>query len=311
MQSWNWGEFNKARGEKIWRLGIYDGETLIGVALVIKVRAKRGTFLFVPHGPIQDSKSKILNVLVQKLKVIAGEENCSFVRVSPIAERSIENAGGFKKLGFGYAPIHMHPEATWELDIVKSEEEILAGMRKTTRYLIRQAEKSPDIKIERSTNTEDLDRFQKLYEDTIERHHFIGFPQDYLKNEFLAFSPDNQISLFLGKYKGELFSSAIVIFWQGTAFYHHGASLSSKIPVSYLLQWEIIKEAKRRGCKVYNFWGIAPDDKKDHPWRGLTLFKTGFGGYKKEYLKTQDLPIYLSYWLIYIFEKIRKLKRGL
>ncbi len=24
LQSWNWGEFNKVRGDKIWRLGIYD-----------------------------------------------------------------------------------------------------------------------------------------------------------------------------------------------------------------------------------------------------------------------------------------------
>ena len=42
--SWNWGEFQKKEGEKIWRLGIYDGEELVASALVIKIKAKRGTF---------------------------------------------------------------------------------------------------------------------------------------------------------------------------------------------------------------------------------------------------------------------------
>jgi len=32
-------------------------------------------------------------------------------------------------------------EATWKLDIRPTEEELLKQMRKTTRYLIRQAEK--------------------------------------------------------------------------------------------------------------------------------------------------------------------------
>ncbi|MCX6765289.1 MAG: peptidoglycan bridge formation glycyltransferase FemA/FemB family protein [Candidatus Nealsonbacteria bacterium] len=104
------------------------------------------------------------------------------------------------------------------------------------------------------------------------------------------------------------------------AFYHHGASLSkfNKIPVSYLLQWEAIKEAKKRGCILYNFWGIAPEiasesdaSKSKHPWAGLSLFKMGFGGYRKDYVKTQDYPITLKYYLNYIIEKIRKIKRRL
>jgi len=147
--------------------------------------------------------------------------------------------------------------------------------------------------------------------------------------------------IFLGKYKNprrsapqnldssgikeEIVSAAIIIFWQGIAFYHQGASSPKypKIPVSYLLQWEAIKEAKKRGCNVYNFWGIAPLENKKpyrnpfgilrgkHPWAGLTLFKTGFGGYKKEYVRTQDLPLSSKYWLNYFVEIVRRTKRGL
>lgn len=321
LDSWSWGEFQKMMGNKIWRLGILkDGEPS-SVALVVKIEAKRGTFLFLPHAPsialakedVPGIKHEILKTLLGELKGITKEENASFIRIAPILERSKENVQIFKDLGFREAPIHIHPELTWELNISSSEEELLMGMRKTTRYLIRQGLKNKDIKISWSQDLEDIKVFNNLYQETANRHHFFPFSFDYLKNEFSAFKPDNQILIFLGKYKGELISSGIFVFWQNIAFYHHGASSLKypKIPVSYLLQWESILEAKRRGCKFYNFWGIAPKGEKSHPWAGLTLFKKGFGGYKKEYVKTQDFVLSPKYWLTYIFEKLRKTKRGL
>lgn len=318
LDSWNWGEFQKMMGNKIWRLGILKNGELFSVALVIKIEAKRGTFLFVPHGPNMNSKfkiqnSKLLEVLLEKLKKIAREENAGFIRIAPILERNKENIRIFKDLDFRKAPIHIHPELTWELNITPPENKLLMGMRKTTRYLIRQGLKNKDITTSWSQDSADVEVFNNLYQETANRHHFVPFSFDYLKNEFLAFKPDNQILIFLGQYKGELISSGIFFFWQNLAFYHHGASSLKypKIPVSYLLQWKAILEAKRRGCKFYNFWGIATKEKKSHPWAGLTLFKKGFGGYKKEYVKTQDLVLLPKYWLTYIFEKLRKTKRGL
>jgi lipid II:glycine glycyltransferase (peptidoglycan interpeptide bridge formation enzyme) len=123
---------------------------------------------------------------------------------------------------------------------------------------------------------------------------------------------DNQAVCFFGKYKGEIVAAALVIFWQGVGFYHQAASLSkfAKLSVPYLLQWEAIKESKKRGCRIYDFWGFTDPQKfPKHPWAGPTLFKMGFGGYNIKYIKTQDLPISKKYWLIYFFEKLRKIKR--
>ena len=317
--SWNWGESQKMMGSKIWKIGVYDNDELISVALIVKVAAKRGTFLLVPHGPvIQEQgvsiKEQVLETLLDKLKKIAKKERCSFIRVSPIWERNDENAKVFKDLGFRAAPIHMHPEASWRLDINLPEEELLKNMRKTTRYLIRQAQKNNALEIFQSQSTEDLQAFDKLYQEVVGKHHFIPFSLEYLKNEFLAFSSDNQISLFFGKYKGEIVASAFIIFWSNGGFYHH-AALSPKyhkIPIAYLLQWEALKEAKKRGCVFYDFWGyVNPKDNPKHPWAGPTLFKMGFNGKAHEYVKTQDLPLSKIYWLSYAFEKLRKAKRGL
>jgi len=308
LQSWNWGEFQKIMGNKIWRLGVYDNQRLLSVVLVVKIEAKRGRFLLIQHGPISKK-------LFEELKKIAKNEKCDFIRVAPLLEKNDENKKSLKDLGFRESPMHASAyEATWKLDITPSEEELLKNMRKTTRYLIRQAQKNPEIEIVKSDKIEDAELYQKLNEKVSKYQRFTPFSFDFVKNEFEVFAKDNQALLFFGKYKGEIISSALIIFWQGIGFYHQAALDPNyhKIPVAYLLQWEVIKEVKKRGCKLYDFWGyVDPKKEPRHPWAGPTLFKTGFGGKAYQYLKTQDFPISKKYWLTFIFEKIRKIKRGL
>ena len=306
LHSWNWGEFNTMMGDRVWRFGVYDNE-LIGVALVIKVKARRGDFLFIPHGPVvSKAKALVLKTLMGKLKALAVAEKVSHIRIAPITESGLVV---FKKFGFRNAPTFVHPELTWELDISLSEDELLMGMRKTTRYLIKKAIKE-NVEIVETNNVEEFD---KLYQQTKTRQHFTPFPLDYLKNEFKAFSNDGQISVLLGKHNGEVVASGIFVFWQGIGFYHHGASSLKypKIPVSYLLLWEAIKKAKEKGCEKFNFWGVVSDEVKKHPWFGLSLFKKGFGGKSKEYIKTQDFAINSRYFLTFLIEKLRKMKRRL
>ena len=175
LSSWNWGEFNRVMGNKIWRLGIYENGELSSVALVAKMAAKRGTFLLVPHGPVaklktKNEKLKILEILLGELKKIAKDEKAIFIRVSPIWERNEENNEIFKKLGFKLAPIHVHPEASWKLDIRPSEEGLFMGLRKTTRYLIRQAQKDKDIEIFQSPKIEDIEIFNIFIKKLLNRN---------------------------------------------------------------------------------------------------------------------------------------------
>ena len=323
LQSWNWGKFNEEMGNKIWRLGIYEQpasgiDYLTGIAFLVKIPARRGIFFSCPHGPVIKSqflslKSEILKTLLDKIKELAKQERAVFLRLSPVWERNEENIELFKKNGFLQAPILLHPDLTWELNLLPSEEELFSKIRKTTRYLIRQARNNKEIEIIQSRVLKDIESFNKIYQETVNRQIFVPYSLDYLIKEFLCFEPDNQIVIFLGKYRQEIVSSAIVLFCSEGAFYHHGATSLKypKIPVSHLLQWEAIKEAKKRGCKSYNFWGIAPENSPNHPWQGFTLFKKGFGGEKKECVKTQDLLFSGRYWLVYLFEKERKEKRRL
>ncbi len=320
LQSWNWGEFQQNMGNKIWRLGVYDKGELFSVCLVSLIKAKRGRFLLIQHGPNikeqeTENKEQILKTLLDELKGIAKKESCNFIRTASLLEGNEKNNKIFRDLGFKDSPMHASAyEATWKLDITPSEEELLKNMRKTTRYLIRQAQKDVDIKIFRRWDMADIDIFYQIHREVVKVQKFTPFSLEYFKNEFSAFLPDNQASLFFGEYKGQIIAAAFVIFWSNIGFYHHAALLPKyhKIPIAYLLQWEAIRETKRRNCNLYDFWGyVDPKENPAHPWAGPTLFKMGFGGKPYQYLRTQDLPLSKKYWLIYFFEKLRKSKRGL
>jgi lipid II:glycine glycyltransferase (peptidoglycan interpeptide bridge formation enzyme) len=329
LQSWNWGEFNKMMENKIWRLGIYNNQELLSIVLVIKIEAKRGRFLLIQHGPIFNfqfswtrnrlpegllfNQFSIFKNLFEELKKIAKNENCDFIRIASLWEKNKDNKKKFSDLNFRESPMHANAyEATWKLDITLTEDELLINMRKTTRYLIRQAMKNLDITIEKSGNLEDVEIYQKLNIKVSQRQNFSPFSFEYIKNEFEVFSKDNEAVLFLGKHNGELASAALIIFWSGIGFYHQAVSDSkyAKFSIPYLLQWEAIKEAKKRGCILYDFWGYV-EPKSNHPWAGPTLFKMGFGGQVHNYVKTQDFPLSWKYWPTWLFEKIRKIKRGL
>ncbi len=177
-------------------------------------------------------------------------------------------------------------------------------MRKTTRYLIKKAQKI-GVKVEKSYN---IETFLNLYKNTSIRQGFI--PHKGLKEEFDIFAKGGKAILYFASYNGGIIAGALILFIGNQAIYHHGASLSNEIPASYLIQWDAILEAKNRHMKIYNFWGIAPFGKEGHPWKGLTLFKTGFGGRVQEYLHTQDVPFSNLYYFTYFIESLRRLKKG-
>jgi len=311
LQSWNWGEFQILMGKKIWRLGVFSNDKLLGVCFVYKEEARRGKHLVIPHGPvIQKNEFQVFQEFVEKIKQIGQKENASFIRVAPILERTEENGKMLDQIGFRQAPMHIHAEVSWQININRSEEEILMDMKKNTRYYARKAEKNSEIKVVKGFTLKDLAVFQELYRATVSRHDFVPFSKRYLNNEVKVFGADNEIMILTGTFKDKSFASAIIIFWQDIAFYHHGASLPCSEPVSYAVQWEIIKEAKARGCRLYNLWGIADVADRSHPWAGLTLFKKGFGGKAVRYVKTMDLPISPLYWFNYGVETIRRVKRG-
>jgi len=284
---------------------------------VTKVEAKRGTFLYLPYGPmLQDlSDQESLEVFFQELQKKAQEEKAAFIRMSPYWLENETNKKLTSALGFHPAPIHMLAETLWVLDLAgKSEEDLLAGMDKKHRNLVRRAEKE-GVTITTSVDPQAVERFIDLHWQTVGRHKFTPYPKSYFRQQVEIFAKTDQVLVIEAWHQGALLASAIIMYFGKAGAYHHGSSSSlpehRKIPASYLLQWEAIKEAKKRSCDLYNFWGIAPDTAgPNHPFYGITHFKTGFGGKRIDLLPCQDLKINAKYYLNWSVEKFRKWKRG-
>jgi lipid II:glycine glycyltransferase (peptidoglycan interpeptide bridge formation enzyme) len=304
-------------GQKTWLLEYDAGRENPVRALVTKVEARRGTFLYLPYGPLMKNLSdrESLEGFFVELRKKAMEENATFIRVSPYWPENETNQQLLKSLGFHPAPIHMLAETLWVLDLDgKNEEELLAQMDKKHRNLVRRAEKD-GVTIASTVDPEAVERFIALHWQTVGRHKFTPYPKSYFRHQVEIFARQNEVKVLEAYYQNELLASAIIMYFGKAGAYHHGASSSlpehRKIPASYLLQWEAIKEAKKRDCTSYNFWGIAPDTASSkHPFYGITHFKTGFGGRRIDLMPCQDLKINAKYYVNWGIEKFRKWKRG-
>lgn len=311
LQSWNWGQFHDSLGRKKWRLGLFSKDRLVGIALVLKYNTRVGNYLYVPRGPIVNwSDNEKFRVIFEKIKEIAVQENCIFIKLDPLLQDSPENVDIFQKLNFKSAVTFVQVEDAWLLPLDKSEDEILARMRKTTRYLIRNEPKQ-GVRIEISTKQEDAKKFVSLLFSTAARKGFTNHPKDYYLKQFEIFAKEGQEKLFIAKRGNTILSMALIMFYGEMGYYLHAASNPKESQsVGYSLQWEAIKQAKKQGLKYYNFWGVVKDKNfhPGHPWYGFSLFKRGFGGFKYSYIRAQDYPINNKYYVYRWAEKLRRLQ---
>lgn len=313
FHSWSWGEFENSLGKQVFRAGFYKSDTLMAVAQLVEVRAKRGNFLHIRNGPVMDWREEgLVAEVTDSLRNMAKGYRSDFIRISPQIMYSDESVQLLKRNGYVRNQMHdVDAEITWVLDLTQSLDEILKNMRKNTRYYIRKAEKD-GVEIKTSTDIVDLKKFYEVYEDTVERQKWNAYNFEYLRKEFEVFTRENQVKIYFAYYKNKVIASSLFIYYRNEVVYHHSGSLTEfrHIPASYLLQWHAIQDAKDWGYERYNFFGIARDDNPKHPWSGLSFFKKGFGGEEQRWIHGHDLPLKAKYWLTYFYEYFERKKRG-
>jgi lipid II:glycine glycyltransferase (peptidoglycan interpeptide bridge formation enzyme) len=347
LQSWTMGEVYRAVHQEPIRLEAKDGDQTVGICFAHLVPARRGRHLSIPYGPIV-ARPEAIQPLIDRLKEIGTEKGCSFLRLSPFIPKSdsllsrVEGPIPDSKP----SPLHLLAEHLWYLPLTTTDawltsanhptmvrpsspqvqpspltpEDLQKNMRSTTRNLIRRAAKD-GVTIRPSADPlTDLSLFITLHEETRKRHGFTPYTNAFFRAQVAHFAPRGELTMYLAEYGGEVIAASIHMHMAGETSYHHGASTHrfSKIPASYLLQWTAIQDALKRGDHVYNFWGIAPQSgtangqlpTAKHPFAGVTLFKTGFGGNMLELTHCMDIPLSPKYHLTRAFEQVRKWRRG-
>lgn len=319
LQSYNMRALHERLGEETIPFALKDGDEVLGLALAVDVDAKRGHYLYMPYGPVmRDDAWQHFGLLTEALVAEGRARGADFLRSSPFIEATQPNVDVYRNAGWKRAPIHMLAEHIWWLDISPDEEALMKGFRKTMRNLIRRATRD-GVTIRVSRDIADVDIYTEIHKDTVLRHGFTPYSDTFFRAQVEAFLEDDQVLIFVAEYEGKAIGASIIMFYGDMASYHHGASLSAyrNVPASYLMQWNAIQEAKKRGCTTYNFWGIVPEDKlvspilkKPHPFAGVTKFKTGFGGELYNILPCHDYPLAAKYQATRLFETVRKYRRG-
>ena len=286
-----WQSFQQSLGRKTWML-----KTEHTLALVVRHPLPFGLcWLEIPRGPLFE-KGKSIDKLMEEVAAIAKSEKAIFVRMSPCEDLKIKNY----KLKI--SDHDHHPQTTLVLDLNLSEEDLLKQMKPKGRYNIKVAEKG-GVTIRENQG---VDAFYDLLKKTTGRDGFSANSKSYYEKMLQALHPNAQL-LLVGK-DGKAIAGGIFVYLDNVGTYYYGASDHEyrNLMAPYLLQWEAIKEAKRRGCKTYDFLGIAPEGAKDHPWAGVTEFKRKFGGTVVDYPQAKEWVVRpVWYWVYKFYKKIR------
>lgn len=286
-----WAKFQESAGRKTFLVEVEKAQ-----AQVVKHQLPMNLcWLEIPRGPLFES-GEALKKLMEKVKHLAKKEKAIYVRLSPYQALSIKNL----KLKIG--PGHRHPEASVILDLSLSEEDLLKQMKPKGRYNIKVAKKH-EVEVKPS---DDVKTFYRLLVKTGGRDAFRIHPQRYYEVMLKSFGDHAQ--LLMAHKDGEPIAGGIFVYVEAWGIYYYGASNHDhrKLMAPYLLQWEAILEAKKRGCQFYDFLGIAPEGAQNHPWAGVTQFKKKFGGQVVHYPKPVEWTIRPFWHVLYkLRQKLR------
>lgn len=318
LQSWGWGEAQRAFGVPVWRLSARENEELAGTALVLERLLPGGQcWLYVPRGPLwgehklQSTNSK----LVEQIVALAKEQRAIFVRCEP-AETPPDGSGWQK------ADRDVQPRHTLVVDVSRPEDELLSALHHKTRYNIGLARRH-GVAVRFSQEAADVEAFLALTREVAARTTFRFHPDEYYRALYRVLArgasqevPRAALDLAVAEYGGDVLAVHWLISFGDTITYVHGASSSRRreLMAPHLLQWESMRRANVRGFRYYDLYGVAPQSSaggrtagQAHPWSGITRFKEGFGGRLISYAGAYDLVLNpLAYWL---YSAARRLRR--
>jgi len=317
LQSFMWGEFREKTGIKVIRRGIFDKNTLAKCfQITIHPIPYTGlTIGYLPKGYIPDE------TLLEHLYKIGKEEKCIFIQLEPNITIEKGKTAMEQLLSTSYLNLlpSQHPlftKYTFQLNLTKSEEELLKNMHPKTRYNIKLAQKHNVQIIEEKTDKA-FEIYWKLTEETTKRQNFFSHTKKYHKlmwetlKEGSTEKKGDELSahLFLANYTPSSHSrpvtlAAWILFtFHDTVYYPYGASSSEyrNVMASNLMMWEAIRFGKKRGFKLFDMWGsLGENPDTNDSWYGFHRLKQGYGPKLVEFVGSYDLVISPILYKLYI-----------
>jgi lipid II:glycine glycyltransferase (peptidoglycan interpeptide bridge formation enzyme) len=220
-------------------------------------------------GPVAITKIQRVKLPIEwkEVREILNKERVFMCKIEPLV--SGELPPGFKRDGWP-----LLETKTLRIDLRIDAGGLMAGFKKDARYELRRF-------LLRNTNVEinQFERFYSIWKQSTKRKN-LWMPRF---KDFMALVEAFGNKCFCITVKD--MGGAMVLTHKGTAYYHYaGATKEGNLQnVPYWVVWQAMLEAKKRGCKVWDFGGIADARWPNKGWRGFSHFKKSFGGVEVEY----------------------------
>ena len=306
QQTKSWQKLQKDLGKTT----IFE-ETNDYTILAIEKQTKFGNYLYLPYGPALHPKStknsstsakssknhgnptpaqlkKAAKAAYQALQTLAKQKNATFIRIEP---QAAETAEFWANLPNSQKTKDLSPKETWVLDLTPEKADIIHGFSQGTRTRYNQFAKK-GLSVSTTKDPSEIKHLVSLQHKLAKIKKIGTFSENYLRTEL----EQDFSTLYLVHYEQKIIAASLFFDHDDTRFYMQSAADSEykKLPGTVALLTTALFDAKEKGLKKFDFWGIAPTDAsgnipKNHPWAGFTKFKQSFGGYEVDYCGTYDL----------------------
>ena len=293
LQSWEWGQFRQKTGIQVIRLGLYENDKLIETAqlTIHPIPFTQSTVGYLPKGSIP---SEQMLMAIYK----AGIQNrCIFIKLEPNVKKSEFNHLQYTDYKLNPSPHPLFTKYTFQLDLTKSEDELLKNMHHKTRYNIKVARKN-EVVVSDDNSDAAFSKYLELTSQTTKRQRFFAHTTEYHRLMWETLKPCGVAHLLTAVYKHENKSYTLVTWilflFNEILYYPYGASSDKfrNIMTSNLMMWEAIRFGKKNGAKTFDLWGcLGPNPNPKDPWYGFHRFKQGYNPELVEYMGSFDLII--------------------
>jgi len=322
LESWEWGTFQKTLGWGTKRYVVLEGGRTVAVFGMMHYGLPFGfSHGYSPRGPViakeEVSEEALHFEILQAIQKWAQGQTDAviFLRLEPSLPAISKDA---EKYGFHRPSYYIQPRYNTAVNLLPSEEKILARFHPSTRSNINRAiRRGVTVVMKRTMTSDDYETFFAMIKSTVKRNGGKNvYPDEHYLRTFIETMPilheDSvydptapALGIFWALQDGKPAAAHIIVFFANTATYLFGASFAERLSskAETLLHWSAMREAKRHGMRYYDLGGID-----ERIWPSLTAFKRQFGGEEFHYVGDVDIPLHPLWYRGYNFSK-KMLKR--
>ncbi len=322
LQSWEMYERYQRLGREAYFIGVKNDEKILAAGLVLARPWRFGKKTFrVPGGWLMDyeasNRAEILEFLTKEMRKFCLERQGITLEIAPniISEprdahnnvvegkNHLDIKATLLKLGYKYLGEYEQVKWTFTLDLNdQTAEGLFREFRTDHRQRIHRAEREK-VRI-RELEMDEIKILKDIAAEAGERHGFKDPDMEYYRSMKEAFG--DKVKFVVAEIPAEKLSeeergttdqeyiplaAAMFVNDGKEIVYLYSGSVRKlqKYGGAHLIQWQMIQEALKTGCKKYNFYGVKPVE-----GNGVYNFKLGFRGQVEELLGTFILP--LDFW---------------